>query len=148
MDDIPPPTSTRRMLRFHHGGVSVPDLEAAIAWYCDMLGFAVERRFDIPRAGAKAVYLQRDGLRMELFEVAGAAPLPEARRHPHTDLRTHGNKHVAFAIGDYDGFLDALTAKGAEIVLTVGESFGRAFFVRDCAGNVVEFVEDATGADA
>lgn len=142
MTDIESPTATRQPLRFHHGGVSVPDLEAAIAWYRDMLGFAVERRFDIPRARAKAVFLERDGLRMELFEVDGAAPLPEDRRHPHTDLRTHGNKHVAFAIGDYDGFLAALEAKGAEIVLTVGESFGRAFFVRDCAGNVVEFVED------
>lgn len=128
-------------LRFHHGGVSVPDLEAAIAWYCDMLGFEVERRFEVPRAGAKAVFLKRDDVRMEMFEVAGAAPLPEDRRHPHADLRTHGNKHVAFAITSYDAFLDELKARGAEIVLTVGESFGRAFFVRDGVGNVVEFVE-------
>lgn len=142
MTDIESSTATRQPLRFHHGGVSVPDLEAAIAWYRDMLGFAVERRFDIPRARARAVFLERDGLRMEMFEVEGAAPLPEDRRHPHADLRTHGNKHVAFAVRDYDDFLAALKAKGAEIVLTVGESFGRAFFVRDCAGNVVEFVED------
>jgi len=28
----------------HHCGISVPDLEASIAWYRDMLGFSVEKR--------------------------------------------------------------------------------------------------------
>ena len=27
---------------FHHGGVSVPSLDAAIQWYGDVLGFEVE----------------------------------------------------------------------------------------------------------
>jgi len=31
----------------HHGGVSVPDLDAAIAWWHDVLGFEVARRFPI-----------------------------------------------------------------------------------------------------
>ena len=35
---------------FHHGGVSVPDLAAAVVWYRDMLGFEEERRFHIDRA--------------------------------------------------------------------------------------------------
>jgi catechol 2,3-dioxygenase-like lactoylglutathione lyase family enzyme len=34
---------------FHHGGVSVPDLDAAIAWYGNVLGFELERRFDKDR---------------------------------------------------------------------------------------------------
>jgi hypothetical protein len=37
-------------LRFHHGGVSVPDLEASIRWYREVLGFEVEHRFEIPKA--------------------------------------------------------------------------------------------------
>ena len=28
----------------HHCGISVPDLDASIAWYRDMLGFSVEKR--------------------------------------------------------------------------------------------------------
>jgi catechol 2,3-dioxygenase-like lactoylglutathione lyase family enzyme len=35
-----------------HGGVSVPDLEASIRWYRDVLGFEVEHRFEIPKARA------------------------------------------------------------------------------------------------
>lgn len=127
---------------FHHGGVSVPSLEAAIAWYCDVLGFAVEKRFHIAAAGAEVAMLRRGALRFELFEVAGAKPLPEERRHPPSDLETHGNKHLAFRIDDLESFLDVMQERGADIAFVVRESFGRSCFLRDCAGNLIEFVED------
>ncbi|WP_334184614.1 VOC family protein [Novosphingobium sp.] len=81
----------RSVFAFHHGGVSVPDLEAAIAWYGEMLGFALEHRFFIEKANAKAAFVKNGSLRFELFEVVGAAPLPDERRFPPSDLRTHGN---------------------------------------------------------
>ena len=31
----------------HHVGISIPDLDAAIAWYGAMLGFTVERQMEI-----------------------------------------------------------------------------------------------------
>ncbi|HEY4973922.1 MAG TPA: VOC family protein, partial [Steroidobacteraceae bacterium] len=64
-------------LKFHHGGVSVPDLEASIRWYHDMLGFEVEHRFEIPKAHAKVAMIKRGALRMELFQVENADPLPD-----------------------------------------------------------------------
>jgi methylmalonyl-CoA/ethylmalonyl-CoA epimerase len=127
---------------FHHGGVSVPDLDAAIAWYGDVLGFALERRFTIEAAGAKAAFVRKGPLRFELFEVEGAAPLPADRRHPPSDLRTHGNKHLAFRIDDLDAFLASVEAKGADVAFVVREAFGRGCFLRDCAGNLIEFVEE------
>ncbi len=127
---------------FHHGGVSVPNLDAAIAWYGDVLGFALERRFTIDAANARAAFVRKGDLRFELFEVAGAAPLPEDRRHPPRDLKTHGNKHVAFRIDDLDAFLEEVTAKGADVAMVVREAFGAGCFLRDCAGNLIEFVVD------
>jgi methylmalonyl-CoA/ethylmalonyl-CoA epimerase len=127
---------------FHHGGVSVPDLAAAIAWYDRVLGFALERRFHIGAARAEAAMIRKGSLRFELFEVAGAAPLPEERRHPPQDLRTHGNKHVAFRVDDLEAFLEEVTAKGADVALVVREGFGKGCFLRDCAGNLIEFVEE------
>lgn len=135
MDDTSPPE-----FRFHHGGVSVPDLDAAIAWYSDVLGFEVERRFHIDAARAKVAMLRRGALRFEVFEVPGAAPLPEERRHPQSDLRTHGNKHVAFQIDDLDAILAQMRAKSVDIAMVVREDFGESCFVRDCAGNLIEFV--------
>jgi methylmalonyl-CoA/ethylmalonyl-CoA epimerase len=128
---------------FHHGGVSVPDLEEAIAWYGRVLGYAVEKRFDIQAAGARAAMLCKGSLRFELFEVAGAATLPDDRRHPVADLRTNGNKHLAFRVTSMDAFLSEMEARQVDVALVVRESFGTGCFIRDCAGNLIEFVEEA-----
>lgn len=128
---------------FHHGGVSVPSLDEAIAWYGYVLGFELEKRFYIEAARSHTAMVRKGPLRFELFEVEGAAPLPDDRRHPPRDLQTHGNKHVAFQVDDLDGFLAEMERKGAEVAFVVREAFGKGCFIRDCAGNLIEFVEEA-----
>ncbi|BBF71828.1 MULTISPECIES: VOC family protein [Sphingomonas] len=130
---------------FHHGGVSVPSLDEAIDWYGRVLGFTVEKRFPIAAARAQAAMLRKGPLRFELFEVEGAAPLPDDRRHPPSDLKTHGNKHVAFRVADLEDFLIEMAAKQADIAFVVREAFGKGCFLRDCAGNLIEFVEEPDG---
>jgi catechol 2,3-dioxygenase-like lactoylglutathione lyase family enzyme len=127
---------------FHHGGVSVPSLDEAIDWYGRVLGFEVEKRFYIEAAKARAAMIRKGPLRFELFEVEGAIPLPEDRRHPPSDLKTHGNKHVAFRVDDLDAFLTEMEMKGADIAFIVREDFGSGCFIRDCAGNLIEFVTE------
>jgi len=129
---------------FHHGGVSVPDLDAAIEWYGRVLGFEVERRFYIEAARSHTAMVRKGALRFEIFQVEGAAALPEDRRSPPADLRTHGNKHVAFQVADLDVFLAEMADKGADIAFVVREAFGKGCFIRDCAGNLIEFVEEDT----
>ena len=126
---------------FHHGGVSVPSLEQAIEWYGTILGFTVEHRFYIEAARSHTAMLRKGPLRFEIFEVEGAAPLPDERRYPPRDVQTHGTKHVAFQVADLDSFLAEMEQKGADIAMVVRESFGRGCFIRDCAGNLIEFVE-------
>lgn len=128
--------------RFHHGGVSVPNLEEAILWYQQMLGFEVERRFPIPQIPANVAMIKRGELRFELFEVPNANPLPEDRRFPDRDNRTIGNKHVAFCVTDVAALEQQLRDKGADIAMVVNAKHGRGFFVRDNAGNLIEFVTD------
>lgn len=130
---------------FHHGGVSVPDLDAAIDWYGRVLGFEVEKRFFIEAAKSDTAMVRKGPLRFELFEVEGAAPLPKDRRHPPADLKTHGNKHVAFRVEDIDVFLAEMEEKHVDIAFVVKEKFGRGCFIRDCAGNLIEFVEEPNG---
>jgi methylmalonyl-CoA/ethylmalonyl-CoA epimerase len=128
---------------FHHGGVSVPSLDDAIGWYGHVLGFEVEKRFWIEAARSHTAMLRKGPLRFELFEVEGAAPLPEDRRHPPRDVQTHGNKHLAFRVADLEGFLAEMEAKAVDIAFVVRETFGKGCFIRDCAGNLIEFVEEA-----
>mgnify|MGYP001766985732 CR=1 FL=1 len=127
---------------FHHGGVSVPSLYAAIDWYGRVLGFEVEKRFWIEAARSHTAMLRKGPLRFELFEVEGAAPLPDERRHPPSDLRTHGNKHLAFRVEDLDEFLAEMEGKAVDVAFVVREAFGKGAFIRDCAGNLIEFVEE------
>lgn len=127
---------------FHHGGVSVPDLDAAIAWYGRVLGFALEKQFFIPPARARAAMVRKGPLRFELFEPEDGNPLPDGRSHPPSDIRTHGNKHVAFRIASLDDFLAEMAGLGVDVPFVVREEFGRGCFIRDCAGNLIEFVEE------
>jgi methylmalonyl-CoA/ethylmalonyl-CoA epimerase len=126
---------------FHHSGVSVPSLDQAIDWYGRVLGFELEKRFYIEAARSQAAMIRKGALRFEIFEVENADPMSADRRHPAADLRTHGNKHVAFAVADLDSFLAEMEVKDADIALVVRETFGKSCFLRDCAGNLIEFVE-------
>src|ERR1700722_2351346 len=89
-------------LKHHHGGVSVPNLDESIGWYRQGVDFQVEKLFEIPQIPARVAMLRRGELRMELFEVPGAALMSADRRIPDRDVHTHGNKHLAFAIRDVE----------------------------------------------
>ncbi len=128
-------------LRPHHFGISVPDLEAALAWYGRMLGFALEERIYIDKIPAHIAFIQRDSFRIEIFQVDGAAPLPADRRVPNLDLKTHGNKHMCFEVPDVPAAVAALRAAGADIAFETVVDGNPAAFVRDCAGNLIEFLQ-------
>jgi methylmalonyl-CoA/ethylmalonyl-CoA epimerase len=126
----------------HHGALSVPDLNAAIDWWRATLGFEVAARFPIASIPAQVAMLRNGPLHIELFEVAGARPLPHERREPDTDVHTHGNKHVAFAIEDVAAFAAELRRRGADIVWVRQMAHGSNIFIRDNAGNLIEFVQE------
>jgi methylmalonyl-CoA/ethylmalonyl-CoA epimerase len=125
----------------HHGGISVPDLDASIAWWRRVLGFVVERRFAIAPIPAEVAILRNGPLRIELFEVPGAHSLPAGRSEPNTDVHTHGNKHLSFAVAEVHAFAAELKRRGADIVWVKAMPQGSNIFIRDNAGNLIEFVE-------
>ena len=126
----------------HHCGISVPDLEASIDWYRDMLGFSVEKRLTIEAISARIAFMKHGDFYIELFETKGAAPLPDNRRYPDRDIQTHGTKHLAFAVQDVQKFIEALKKRGVDIAMDVSLMEGKAMaFIRDNAGNLIEIVE-------
>jgi methylmalonyl-CoA/ethylmalonyl-CoA epimerase len=130
------------MIRPDHAGISVGDLGASIAWYRDMLGFELLRVVDVPEDTGRVALIGQGDFILELFCLPDATPLPEERRHPATDLRTQGIKHVAYAVQDIDGFMAELKAKDVDVVWDVVVHDGdKCAFVRDNSGNLVEFVE-------
>jgi methylmalonyl-CoA/ethylmalonyl-CoA epimerase len=128
-------------LRPHHFGISVPNLNEAIAWYEHMLGFVFEERLFIAKIPAHIAFVKRDNFHIEIFEVEGAGPLPEDRRVPNLDLKTHGNKHMCFEVPDVPAAITALRAVGADIAFELTVDGNPTAFVRDCAGNLIEFLQ-------
>jgi methylmalonyl-CoA/ethylmalonyl-CoA epimerase len=130
------------VLKPHHCGISVPDLEAAISWYRDMLGFSVETRMTLEAVGAKVAFIKHGDFCIELFEVAGAASLLDERRYPNEDLRTHGTKHIAFSVDDLKRVVDTIKERGVDMAMDVMDmSDGKVAFIRDNAGTLIELVE-------
>lgn len=128
-------------LKHHHGAVSVPNLDEAIAWYVNMLGFAVEQRVTLPQVPANVAMLKNGDLRIELFEAEGSQPAHPDRRIPDQDLKTQGNKHVSFALRELAPFVADLRERGADIVMHKEMSFASFAFVRDNSGNLIEFIQ-------
>jgi methylmalonyl-CoA/ethylmalonyl-CoA epimerase len=125
----------------HHGGVSLPNLDEGIEWYCSKLGFQLEHRFPIPSIPAEVAIIVNGDLRMELFQLPDAVAMQADRRIPNEDLKTHGNKHVAFGIKDVLSFGDELKRRDVDVVWICKFDHGANIFIRDCAGNLIEFLE-------
>jgi methylmalonyl-CoA/ethylmalonyl-CoA epimerase len=139
-----------------HFSVSVPDLDAAIAWYSDIFGFAVEARFKIDAIPAQAAFLRSPAIRLELWQVIGGEPVPEARKDPNSDLKICGTKHIAFAVPDLQDRLEELWKRGVDIAAiqrrpsdpmlpdadptALGKPRAFAAFIRDPAGTLIELV--------
>lgn len=130
----------------HHIGISVANLDESIAWYGRMLGFEVVRRNARENESQTVIaLLRRDDCYLELFEIPGAAPLPEYRRDPSADLRVHGIKHFAFQVDDARAAAETLRARGAEIAMGPVENERSIFvFIRDNSGNAFELIQYKT----
>jgi methylmalonyl-CoA/ethylmalonyl-CoA epimerase len=128
---------------YDHAGLSVPDLHASIAWYEDTLGFTLERTNVVDSIPATIAILRNGNLKIELFELPDAAPASPDRGMPNQDLRTHGHKHISFAVADVHALSEELARRGTDIVWVKKFPFGTNMFIRDNAGNLIEFVERA-----
>lgn len=113
----------------------------AVAWYERMLGFKVEKSVFLDKIPAHVAFMERDGFRVEIFQVEGAAELPADRRVPNLDLKTHGTKHMCFEVADVPATAAGLRAAGADIAFEVQVEGSPVLFVRDCAGNLIEFLQ-------
>jgi catechol 2,3-dioxygenase-like lactoylglutathione lyase family enzyme len=139
--------------RLSHLGLCVSDLERALAFYRDGLGFAeVSRlRFEdagtrkllgLPGARLEAVYLRRDGLTLELLHFP--TPGTHLARGPRP-MNQVGLTHLSFLVADLEAALAKLRALGASVLDETrlgGAAAGpRAIFVTDPDGTRVELVE-------
>jgi len=137
----------------HHTAISTANLERALAFYRDLLGFRVVFEFAWPAgmevadritglkdSSARAVMLHAGNVIVELFEYASPTPRPGDPRRPVSD---HGITHICLDVTDLDAEYERLTRAGVTFHcppqdLGVGL---RTTYGRDPDGNVIELQE-------
>ena len=136
-----------RDMKIHHIGISVPDLEETIKWYTDKLGFLLIKRTMIPGLPVKVAHMQGPGFFLEIFEYEGAAFLPEERKYPDTDIKTHGTKHFSISVKDARSFVSELEAQGVEVVMIAEVDGTYGAYIQDNTGNLIEIFDNEQGKE-
>lgn len=158
------------MMRFHHMGVFVSDIEKALKLYVDLLGFKVSHRATIPDgpandpntrvspkllddifgvegARSKMVLLTSpDGAMIELQQ----CEVPKIQKTPPEMLRyAHTGFHeLGFQVTDIDGWFERVKAAGYEPNTSYvwrWAKTGKSFLFYDDDGNMIQFCEQQGG---
>jgi catechol 2,3-dioxygenase-like lactoylglutathione lyase family enzyme len=124
------------LLKPHHVAINVADIDAAIAWYGEVLGFGVERRDFIKGFRGRNALLKHGEFRIELFQNEHTIQRP-AEQAPPPGTEMLGYRQMAFTVADLPAFTAMLEKKGADI--TARRPDGTVLFIRDNSGNVLEF---------
>jgi catechol 2,3-dioxygenase-like lactoylglutathione lyase family enzyme len=139
--------------RFSHVGICVSDLERSMAFYRDGLGFREVARLDVSGEAAetllgihdvdlRAVYLERDGTRIELLHYVAPGHRGTGEPRPMNAL---GLTHLSLRVADLDAAIAALETRGGRVLKAsrvVNEELGSACaFVTDPDGTRVELLE-------
>jgi glyoxylase I family protein len=111
----------------HHLSFTVPDLDAALGFWRDMLGF---QPMDRPDLGFPGAWLKGYGTEVHLLAPTGHA----AEEGRLSALRNH----VAFQVADLDAVAARFEEAGVE-VLRGGRR--RQLWVLDPGANVIEFIQ-------
>lgn len=147
--------SSFRILAADHTGITVSNLERALAFWRDVLGFEFSHRAHqtgelaskitgVPGAELSLAVVKAPGHKIELLEYH--AP-PERKKT--NDLRPCdvGSVHIALTVDDLDAVLARIAAagwrvEGAPQTLSVGPNAGkRVVYVRDPDGTTIEFMQ-------
>ncbi len=149
-----------KVQRLSHIGICVSQLERSLVFYRDVLGFRelsrltvtgpqAEQLLDIKGVELQAVYLERDGTRIELlYYPVGGHPGP-AGPGPMNRL---GLTHLSFRVADLDAVVEAAQQAGGECLRAsiVANEAGqtKAVFITDPDGLRIELLQAPGDPDA
>ncbi|MBO9588319.1 VOC family protein [Devosia sp.] len=132
------------LLGFEHVGMTVSDMDRAIAFYCDLLGLRLVLRKSADRG--ELAFLDTGSGMLEVF-APSAALVDRFRDVP---LHEAGLRHLTFAFSDMDEIVTRLGAAGFPTVegprpARNSTLLKQLAFVRDPDGILVELVERGEG---
>ena len=140
------------ILRLTHIGICVSDLERSLRFYRDLLGFKYISELEVAGEPSdtllelrdvklRAVYLERDGTRIELLHYT--SPGSEGDGAP-TPMNRLGLTHLSLRVDDLEGLLKQLEKAGVRSLKATNVYNPRfqagAIFITDPDGTRIELV--------
>src|SRR5262245_34755695 len=128
-------TQNPLQLKPDHATAAVTDLDRAVRWYQDMLGFKVANRGERPN-GSRFADLEIPGYGIGLVQNPGAPPSTTATRS--------GWVHIVFSVPDPARAFATLKSRGADVA-TRGNSAPAqitSLLLHDREGNDIEIVKE------
>jgi len=144
---IPASRRPTHQIAFNHVGQCVTDLAVAKRFYCELLGFTLQREINPPDdvsakllgltapLGMTASYLVRDGLVLELLHFSAAG---QTARYEPRAMNEPGLTHISLSVEDLEGALAKIDDYGGEVI--ADSNIGSGVFVRDPDGQLVELL--------
>jgi methylmalonyl-CoA/ethylmalonyl-CoA epimerase len=99
--------------RFNHVAIAVPDLEAAVATYRDVLGAKVSAPQDEPEHGVTVVFIELPNTKVELLYPLGEKSPIQGFLDKNPGGGIH---HICYEVEDIYSARDQLKAKGARVL--------------------------------
>ena len=130
--------------RLNHVAIAVPDLQAGIATYANVLGAQVSAPQALPEHGVTVVFVELPNTKIELLEVLGDASPIQAflDRNP-----AGGIHHICYEVADIHAASAKMVEEGARILgdgnPKIGAHGSPVLFLhpKDFCGTLVELEE-------
>ena len=123
--------------------LAVKDLEATARWYRDNLGFQETLRREFPEYGTRIVFLEANGVVIELIEDQKWRAIDRPNPPQHTTIQ--GVSQIRFKVQNIEQVVERVKSRpDIQIAwdLIVVEDIGfKEFFIRDNEGNILQFAE-------
>ncbi|GAB3220520.1 VOC family protein [Spirosoma arcticum] len=132
-------------LGLHNLAFTVSDVEKAIQWYGDILGFQVLRREIFTALGdAEIAFLQKSNIRLEILRVRDGFRIKELFADAPAHLLPIGNKSLVLQVNDLHDATIELEAKGVTFVWKEMNLTGDGMpstMIRDMDGNFINIFQ-------
>lgn len=122
--------------------LAVRNLDETARWYRHYLGFEEVLKREFPEYGTRIVFLEANGIRIELIEDEKWQAINRPDPPHHTTVQ--GVSQITFRVPDIQAVIDRVKRLPITIAwdLVVVPDIGfKEFFIRDNEGNIVQFVE-------
>jgi methylmalonyl-CoA epimerase len=127
-----------------HIGILTNDLQKSVKFYTDVLGFSISAKIDMDDVGFSAIFIEKNGSKIELMGYRGAIP----KRSESIEIKLGEgsipiNDHITFTVDDIGATVTELKDKGVKFGLEPIQVEGgmKIASFKDPNGVLIELVE-------